>query len=223
MLDAHRVLVDGADRLEQRGADQGAARGGVRRPVSASSRSRRRSTISRITAAALGASIDHVHGTELRGGSNGEDLRRDHHRPLVGRPLRRPGRRAAGGHGELLQVHRRLADQHRLRRRPARPAHRGDHRRRRRAHGPLHRRAAGPRGRRHPRGQGRPRAADGAGAARHPRRQPVPADLLPRELRRHGPDRGRHRRGLRRRGPRRPRHRHPPQPPAHRGGRPRRR
>ena len=46
----------------------------------------------------------------------------------------------------------------------------------------------------------------------------VPADLLPRELRRHGADRGRHRRGLHRRGPRGARHRHPPQPPAHRGG-----
>ncbi len=46
----------------------------------------------------------------------------------------------------------------------------------------------------------------------------VPADLLPRELRRHGADRGRHRRGLHRRGPRRARHRHPSQPPAHRGG-----
>ena len=53
--------------------------------------------------------------------------------------------------GELLQVHRRLADQHRLRHGAAGAEVRGDHRRRRRAHGPLHRRAARPRGRRHPR------------------------------------------------------------------------
>ena len=44
------------------------------------------------------------------------------------------------------------------------------------------------------------RAADRAGDPRHPRREDVPADLLPRELRRHGARRGRHRRGLHRLG-----------------------
>ena len=63
----------------------------------------------------------------------------------------------------------------------------------------------------------RPRAADRARHPRHPRPGALPADLLPRELRRHGALRGRHRRGADRRHPRRRRHRHPPQPPAHRG------
>ena len=53
--------------------------------------------------------------------------------------------------GSLLEVHRRLADQHRLRHRAARAEVGGHHRRRRRAHGPLHRRAARPRGRGHAR------------------------------------------------------------------------
>ena len=48
-----------------------------------------------------------------------EDARRHHHRPVVGRSLRRPDRRPAGGHGLVLEVHRRLADQHRLRHGPA--------------------------------------------------------------------------------------------------------
>ena len=60
-----------------------------------------------------------VQGSPTRGGAAGEHgaspdpwrrLQRDdqdagshHHRPVVGRPLRRPDRRPAGGHGELLE------------------------------------------------------------------------------------------------------------------------
>ena len=58
---------------------------------------------------------------------------------------------------------------------------------------------------------GHPHRSGAAHRPRHPRRSRrahLPADLLPRELRRHGPRRERHRRGLRRLGRRRRRHRH---------------
>ena len=62
-----------------------------------------------------------------------------------------------------------------------------DHPRRRRAHGPLHPRAAGARGRRTSTASRPIRTRLTALVApRHPRRQDLPADLLPRELRRHG-------------------------------------
>ena len=66
----------------------------------------------------------------------------------------------------------------------------------------------------------RPRAADGAGHPRHTRREAVSADLLPRELRRHGALRGRHRSRLRHLGAGDCRHRHASQQPAHRDRRP---
>ena len=84
------------------------------------------------------------------------------------------------------------------------------HPRRRRAHGPLHPRDPRRRRRRRPRRRHRPRAADRARHPRHPRPARLPADLLPRELRRHGALRGRHRPRAHRRHPRRRRHRHPP-------------
>ena len=70
-----------------------------------------------------------------------------------------------------------------------------DHPGRRRADGPLHPRADAARGRRDARHQDRPRAPDGAGHPRRARREAVSADLLPRQLRRHGARRRRHRRG----------------------------
>jgi hypothetical protein len=73
-----------------------------------------------------------------------------------------------------------------------------DHPGRRRGHGALHPRADGARGRRH---DGHPHRSAAPHRARDPgraRRQDLPADLLPRGLRRHGARRGRHRRGLHR-------------------------
>ena len=64
-----------------------------------------------------------------------------------------------------------------------RPRHPG----RRRAHGPLHPGTAGARGRRRRRRPYRSGSADRAGAARHPQFEAVPADLLPRQLRRRRP------------------------------------
>ena len=69
------------------------------------------------------------------------------------------------------------------------------HRRRRRAHGPLRPRGAGAPGGRDAGRRHRPRAADRARHPRHPRQAHLPADLLPRELRRQRAHRGRHRRG----------------------------
>ena len=152
-------------------------------------------------------------GTDNDPGSN-------HDRPVLGRPLWRPGRRPARGHGVVRQVHRRLAHQHRLRHRAAGATLGRHHRRGRRAHGPLRPRATGPRGRGRDLGQDRSRPLDRAGAAGHPRRGQLPTDLLPRALRRHGADRGRHRRGLRRAGALR--HRDPDAPAPIRRSRPRR-
>ena len=99
----------------------------------------------------------------------------------------------------LRQVGRRLPRQHRHRRGAARPASRPHHRRRRRADGPLH-----------PRADARARASSIDGVTTDPerltalvilsraRRAHLSADLLPRELRRHGARRGRHRSGLHR-------------------------
>ena len=151
MLDPHRVLVDGADRLENVTQIRELVRRGLRRPlqlraVRCGSAGDRRSR--------GGAPREHAprDRADLRGGTaNGQDARSHHDRPVVGRSLRRPGRRSAGGHGELLEVHRGLADQHRLRHGAAGAALGGDHRGRRRAHGAVHRRAAGARGRRHAR------------------------------------------------------------------------
>ena len=85
------------------------------------------------------------------------------------------------------------------------------------AHHPRRRRADGPL---HPRAARRARASTRAASKTDPERltalvllgvagrQALPADLLPRRLRRHGARRGRHRRGLHRLGRRRRRHRH---------------
>ena len=90
------------------------------------------------------------------------------------------------------QVHRRLADQHRLRHGAAGAEVRGDLPRRRRAYGPLHQGAA------------RARGGGTRGVKIDPERltalvllgirdRAIPADLLSRELRRHGALRRRHR------------------------------
>ena len=131
------------------------------------------------------------------------DARRHHYRPVLGGPLWRAGRRAAGGHGELLQGGRRLPDQYRDRHGAARPEERPDHARRRRAHGPLHPRAMRARGRRRHGRAHRPVAIDVSGRARDSRRQDVSADLLSRQLRRQRARRKRHRRSLSSRAPRR--------------------
>ena len=74
---------------------------------------------------------------------------------------------------------------------------------------PLHPRAAGARGRFHPgRDRGR-RTADRAGVPGHPRPGHLPADLLSRELRGHGPASGRRRSGVPRIGRRGADQRHP--------------
>ncbi len=140
-----------------------------------------------------------------------------HHRPVLGRSLRRAGGRAAGGHGVLPEIHRRQPDEHGRGNRPAGAEIRPHHPRRRRTHGPLHPRGTGARGRGCAGREDRPRAADGAGPAGHPRRQAVSADLLPRELRRHGAVRGRHRRGLHRQRAGGGGDGDPPEPPADRG------
>ena len=110
--------------------------------------------------------------------------RRHHHRPLVGRPLRRAGRRAPRGHGELRQGGRRLPDQHRHRHGAARPEERPHHPRRRRAHGPLHPRAMRARGRRrrrrpHRSGRGSPRSCCSASATKRPSRSSSIATIAP--------------------------------------------
>ena len=130
--------------------------------------------------------------------------RRHHHRPLVRRPLRTADRRAAGGHGVLRQVGRRQSDQHRHRRRAARPEGRRS--------SPAS--ATSSMGR-FIREQLAREGVAVDGVVTDPKRltalvvlgvrdeRTAAAHLLPRRLRRHGAVRGRHRRGLHRLGRRR--------------------
>ena len=72
----------------------------------------------------------------------GAAVRRRLHGPRRGRPVRRADRRPARGHALVREVPRRLAGQHRGRRRPARPEAGDADPRRRRAQRPLRARAA---------------------------------------------------------------------------------
>ena len=125
----------------------------------------------------------------------GTAARRRLHGPRRGRPVRRADRRPARGHALVRALPRRLAGQHRGRRRAARPEAGDAHARRRRAQRPLRARARSP-----PRAStsshvhDRPEAAHRAGLPRHPRPRHLPAGLLPRALRRHGDRRRRRRR-----------------------------
>ncbi len=136
-------------------------------------------------------------------------LRRHLPRPLRRRFLRPADRRATRRRRDLRQVPRRLVGEHRVRLR-APGSFRGDGgARRRRRDGALPHGNARARGVRRLACQHRPGAAHRGRGARHQGSRHVPADLLPRELRRHGGHRRRRRGGFPRAVEGAPHHRHP--------------